>query len=224
MSSDSNLRIAWAQDQLESLKVPITVNNMITLLAWSYAEGGWFSNNAEYNPLDTTQQEPADHPINSVGVEAYISLATGVKAITTTLENGYYNSIMAGFKTSLSPAAMAILVGRSPWGTSGTLMSECVGRASEALIVAHWYPPTVKPLKKKVTTPVALPQLPKGILPIDALKETNLVPVKNSFQLKVAKANGWHLWYWEEAHFHPYLHPFKKPVSLFVNKNWHKKA
>ncbi|MEM0142417.1 MAG: hypothetical protein QXL94_00485 [Candidatus Parvarchaeum sp.] len=203
-----------------SLGLPITPNNIITLFAWSYAEGGWFDNDATYNPLDTTQVAPGSHSINSVGVQAYTSLAQGIAATTQTLQNGYYPAILEGLRTSKPPSEMAVLIGQSPWGTNGIVVNECIPQATADFktVQTYFFPPKVAS-RPAVVFPAAA-NLFKLVLPIDAMNKAHLVRVVHKTQQEIALKNGWHLWYYAvDKKFYPVLSK-KLPKIVFVNKNW----
>jgi len=98
----------WASGVLASIGAPIDEVNVDTLWAWSNAESGpdvmrW------NNPLNTTEPwlSPPSHPMNSVGVQAYMDVASGVAATVVTLENGYYPVILDHLRRS---------VPRQQWG------------------------------------------------------------------------------------------------------------
>ncbi len=71
--------------------------------------------------------------INSVGVQAYHSVADGIVATLETLRNGHYPEILKGLAQSRTPDDMTTIIGASPWGTNGHLMLEVVPRASQAV-------------------------------------------------------------------------------------------
>lgn len=127
----------WAQHLLiQNLGITATARNITTFVAWGIAEGGWFHNDAKYNPLNTTQPFHGSHPINSVGVQAYQSEKDGFAATAKTLKNGYYPAILDGLRKNLTPTVMSKIVGDSLWGTDGALMLKVVPRASRAVSVA----------------------------------------------------------------------------------------
>lgn len=161
-SLDDLARVAWARRELADIGRLPTARNISSLIAWSFAEGGGFGNVASNNPLNTTQPEAGARSINSVGVRAYLSPQQGDDATATTLKNGYYKLIMAGFASSVTPTAMASLVGKSPWGTNGALMLQCVPRA--CAVVARACPPArvVTKAKAVISHPVLAAKLVVG--------------------------------------------------------------
>jgi hypothetical protein len=129
-------RCHWARDFLPYIARAQTARNITTLVAWAIAEGGWWDNKATFNPLNTTQKFTDSHPINSVGVQAYRSELDGFHATATTLHNGNYPGILDGLAKNLTPMAMSSVIGRTPWGTPGLLIAQCVPRASRAVALA----------------------------------------------------------------------------------------
>jgi hypothetical protein len=65
-------------------------NSVIMLRKWQTFEGG----NAEWNPLNTTEDWPEATLYNSAGVKNYRSQEDGVNATAATLRNGHYPSIV----------------------------------------------------------------------------------------------------------------------------------
>jgi hypothetical protein len=110
-------QLHWAQDFLAAIGMPQTACNEAAVGAWEAAEGGGVTNDAAYNPLDTTQPEPGDWSINSVGVKAYPSYAEGLQANVTAITNGLYGGVLAALRTGDNAQAVADAVASSPWGT-----------------------------------------------------------------------------------------------------------
>lgn len=97
--------------------IPDTPANEQAIVAWENAEGGHWHNTAYYNPLNTTQPAPGATSMNSVGVKAYTGWDQGLRATAQTLENGYYEGILAALKQGSSAPAVKQAVVASPWGT-----------------------------------------------------------------------------------------------------------
>jgi hypothetical protein len=93
----------FASALLAGLGVPTSSNNIQTIISAEAIEGGFMSNAAAYNPLNTTQTMPGSHGVTGVGVQAYTSWDQGLQAIIKTLKNGYYNDILASLKQSAAP-------------------------------------------------------------------------------------------------------------------------
>jgi len=107
---------------LRGIGAPVTQNNLALLRAWQQAEGGGTANNANFNPLNTTQGAKGASSINSVGVKSYRSAQQGIQATVQTLLNGYYGPIIAAMRNDAHPNVTASAIAKSPWGTgSGVL-------------------------------------------------------------------------------------------------------
>lgn len=113
----------WAQAILRGIGAPVTPQNLRFLAAWQRAEGGGTANNANWNPLNTTQPAGGAGSINSVGVRSYRSADQGIRATVATLLNGHYGDIVSGLRSGRASAEqLAHSGGLSTWGTgSGVL-------------------------------------------------------------------------------------------------------
>jgi hypothetical protein len=109
---------SWAATFLSVIHEPQTACNDNAIEAWESAEGGAWDNDAEANPLNTTEPEPGDWSINSVGVKAYPSWQEGLQANATAITNGLYGGILAALSAGNNAQAVANAVASSPWGTS----------------------------------------------------------------------------------------------------------
>jgi hypothetical protein len=107
----------WAQAFLSAAGEPQTPCNVAAVTAWEVAEGGGVTNDAAYNPLNTTEREPGSWPVNSIGVQAYPSYAEGLQANVTVIQNGLYGGILAALQQGGDAQAVADAVAASPWGT-----------------------------------------------------------------------------------------------------------
>jgi len=103
----------------------------VGLVAWELAEGGWFSNLAAYNPLNTTEPMAGSTTVNSVGVRAYASLGDGLTATARTLRNGRYDAILTSLRTGGSPEQLATAVEHSPWGTGAGVFRTIAAATAE---------------------------------------------------------------------------------------------
>ena len=109
---------AWARQFLAAIPEPRTSCNVSAVVAWANAEGGaWGGDGATDNPLNTTQPEPGDYSINSVGVKAYPSWQEGLQANVTAITNGLYGSVLSALSAGDDAQADADAVAASPWGT-----------------------------------------------------------------------------------------------------------
>jgi hypothetical protein len=132
---------SWARDLLTKLGYPVTRNNMSSVLAWEYQEGGHFANAARFNPLNTTLGHARFGSINSVGVAAYPDYETGLRETIATIELAPYARVRHALSTSASPLTTAAAIKASPWGTwHGSSVAPVVKRA-QAQVRAHpaWY-------------------------------------------------------------------------------------
>jgi hypothetical protein len=112
----------WAQQILRGIGAPVTAQNLRFLAAWQKAEGGGTANNANFNPLNTTQGASGAGSINSVGVKSYRSPDQGIRATVQTLLNGHYGDIVSGLRGNAGADRLAHSGSLSTWGTgSGVL-------------------------------------------------------------------------------------------------------
>ncbi len=114
----------WAAGVLGGVGAPVDAANVDTLWGWSNAESGtdvmrW------NNPLNTTEPWPGAQNMNSVGVKRYASVNDGILATVATLGNGYYPSILANLRASVSRSQWGNACGElGKWGTGcGWLLS-----------------------------------------------------------------------------------------------------
>lgn len=123
----------FAVGVLRGLGAPITPQNVQALVGWQAAEGGNWHNSATYNPLNTTQA-PATGAYSNTGtqgnIKAYSSWQQGLAATLQTLQNGRYGGILSALKAGNNANAVANAIGASPWGTSGSLVSQAIAGAS----------------------------------------------------------------------------------------------
>lgn len=107
-------------DVLDGINAPTTDPNVVGMLAWAKAEGS----TAKFNLLDTTLKTADSTPLpgNSAGVQEYPNWDAGVNATVQTLQN--YGGILTALRQQQGPQALAKAVGASPWGTSGSLISQ----------------------------------------------------------------------------------------------------
>jgi len=110
-------KLDWAKQFLTNLGKPVTQQNIAAITTWMAYEGGQWNNSAHYNPLNTTQPEAGAVPINSVGVESYVSFNQGMQATIDTINNGRYKSILSALSTGNNTAGVLSAVNHSPWGT-----------------------------------------------------------------------------------------------------------
>jgi len=121
---------------------PLVTNLLISLVAWEMAEGGGFGNVAQYNPLNTSLRAPGSFDIgedlgNGEFVQGYPTYAAGLAATYATLTNGDYGGLVTALSQGYKPALVAGVIGASPWGTIGSVVSGCILSAARA--VADFY-------------------------------------------------------------------------------------
>lgn len=114
----------FATAVLHGVGAPVTPQNIAGLSGWAQAEGGSGHN----NPFNTTQGAPGATNFNGVGVKVYPNLNVGAQATIQTLKNGRYGGIIAALQRS-DPRGLAAAIGASPWGTSGSLVSQTIAAA-----------------------------------------------------------------------------------------------
>jgi hypothetical protein len=96
----------WAAGVLNGISAPINATNVDTLWAWSGSESGTADRMRWGNPLNTTLQwlSPPSHPMNSVGVQFFMDVPSGIAATVDTLLNGYYPTIISHLRNSVPRA------------------------------------------------------------------------------------------------------------------------
>lgn len=109
---------AWASAFLSAIPEPQTACDLAAIEAWEAAEGGGVTNNAAYNPLNTTQPEPGSWAINGKNVQAYPSSQEGLDANVTAITNGLYGGVLSALQAGNSAQQVAGAVASSPWGTA----------------------------------------------------------------------------------------------------------
>jgi hypothetical protein len=108
-------RKEWAAKFCKQIGAPVTTRNLWALVAWESAEG----TKARFNPLATTKRMPGSWDFNSVPVQNYPDLATGLKATKQTLqESGHrYEPILFCLKQNTYAIDTLRAVAASAWGT-----------------------------------------------------------------------------------------------------------
>ena len=97
---------------------------------WEAREGGSFDNNAHYNYLNTSLEEPGSTNYNTgapgSGIQSYPNQAEGIDATVSTLQEPQYASILADLENNADWQTFATAVEDSPWDPKhygGTLAS-----------------------------------------------------------------------------------------------------
>jgi len=132
----------WESVYLAAIGAPNSAQNRRLLASWQRWEGGHTNNDARFNYLNTTQKMHGSHSINSVGVQAYGSLAQGARAFARTLRNGKYNDLLGGFQSG-NPYAANVTAGLSTW-LSGSPDSSAGIHYAEKVMGTKVPPPAVQ--------------------------------------------------------------------------------
>jgi hypothetical protein len=109
-------REQWAVDFLTGRGFQASDNNIKSVVCWIASE----NSNAQFNPLDTTEQWNASTDYNSAGVKNYANYEDGLSATWATLFNGLYQPIIDALASSASPAETTSHISNSPWGSKPT--------------------------------------------------------------------------------------------------------
>lgn len=104
----------FATSLLKGLGYPVTAANLSFLNAWMRREGGGGAN----NPLNTTQRMTGSTSFNSVGVQNYANIATGVQATIKTLRNGRYGDLLTALQSGKADTNRTYQ-GLSTWSGKG---------------------------------------------------------------------------------------------------------
>jgi hypothetical protein len=111
----------FAKALLNGINAPITDNNMQAIIAWEALEGGHYSNDARYNPLNTTWKMPGSKNFNNlgngVGVQSYVSWDQGLDATLKTIKMGLYSNIREKLMISAPADDTLSEIDKTPWGT-----------------------------------------------------------------------------------------------------------
>lgn len=111
----------FARDFLPRIGAPVTVENLVAMMAWMQAEG----DAGRFNPLNTTQKEEGSTDFNWVHVQNYLHYLDGVVATVRTLNYGAkrnmygYRPIRAALRDGHDAGLVLEAVERSAWGTGG---------------------------------------------------------------------------------------------------------
>jgi hypothetical protein len=126
----------WAAGVLNGIGAPINTTNIETLWAWSGAESGTADRMRWNNPLNSTLPwlSPPSHPMNSVGVQFYMDVPSGIAATVATLVNGYYPTICSHLRNSVPRASWGDACHElGTWGTGCGWLTPAYGPAPGTL-------------------------------------------------------------------------------------------
>jgi peptidoglycan hydrolase CwlO-like protein len=105
---------AWAQQLMRTLGAPSCHSNLVVVVTWQYVE----FTQATWNPLADSLAMPGSTTFNSSGVQNYPSLAVGLQAVKTTLENGAslgYGAIVSSLARCADAMTTARAINASAW-------------------------------------------------------------------------------------------------------------
>jgi hypothetical protein len=97
---------------LHAMGAPANNRTIGAMQYWAASEG---MNPAYNNPLATTEPGYGGYTVNNVGVRAYPTEADGVAATWATLQNGYYNGVVAAFRRDAPWAQIWQAINQTPW-------------------------------------------------------------------------------------------------------------
>jgi hypothetical protein len=126
----------WAVGVLNGIGAPINTTNIEALWAWSGSESGTADRMRWNNPLNTTLPwlSPPSHPMNSVGVQFFMDVPSGIAATVATLVNGYYPTILSHLRNSVPRAQWGDACHElGVWGTGCAWLTPTYGPAPGVL-------------------------------------------------------------------------------------------
>jgi hypothetical protein len=107
----------FAMALLNRLRLPITENRVVGLVAFAAIEGGHWAPNlrGSFNPMNTTLSMPGARSITPIGVKAYTGWAQGIDATAKTMLQGNMHTIMEALRADAEPRALFHAVTQSDW-------------------------------------------------------------------------------------------------------------
>jgi hypothetical protein len=119
----------WANDELTVLGAPRSQSNVNALMAWANTEGGWFHNDATYNPLNTSLPEPGSTniPDNPDDIQSYASLESGLEATAATIQQQNMAGIDAALLGGNGSQTLQNGIDNSAWGGYGQSQDQIQG-------------------------------------------------------------------------------------------------
>jgi cell wall-associated NlpC family hydrolase len=121
-SSDTDEeRRNFATRILQGIGAPTTGTALKAMLEWMRHEGGHYKNNADFNPLNTTQKMPGDGPMSSKNpkIRSYGNWEDGVAATLRTITSDKYGypKIVQAFRENKDLGSIYRAINKSQWGT-----------------------------------------------------------------------------------------------------------
>ncbi len=115
---------------LHGLKAPVTQANLDALYAVENREG----DNDRFNPLNVVAPQPGSSAYNSIGVQRYANLRTGVHGTVTLLSNAHWTGVRAALRAGRSTAAVLAAFGSAyTWDSAITFPAAPAARDAEAV-------------------------------------------------------------------------------------------
>jgi hypothetical protein len=128
-SGDLGTHGGWAKAFLAADGMPLTRCNRNAVVAWEYAEGGGFGNQAENNPLNVNPGAGAGWPgYPATGAWAFPDPQTGLNYTVSTIRNGDYQGIQDQLAAGDNAQGVCDAIMASPWASShydGNLTASC---------------------------------------------------------------------------------------------------
>lgn len=119
----------WAKAFLAADGKPLTKCNRNAVVAWEYAEGGGFGNQAQNNPLNVNPPYGTGWPgYHATGAWAFPDAETGLRYTVATIRNGSYQGIQDALRAGDDAQAVCNAIMASPWAAShysGRLTATC---------------------------------------------------------------------------------------------------
>lgn len=106
-------RETFASNLLSKRGLPVSVNNLKSVVCWAASE----NTEAANNPLATTLKYNGSTDFNEAGVQNYATLEDGIDATIETLNNGDYTHIISDLANSDSMAQTCSDIENSVWGS-----------------------------------------------------------------------------------------------------------
>ncbi len=168
----------WASGVLAGVGAPVDIATVDVLWGWSNAESGaavmrW------NNPLNTTEPWPGAQNMNSVGVKRYASVNDGILATVATLDNGYYPTILANLRSSVSRSQWGNACGElGKWGTGCGWLQSVYGAAPGDILAADMTPEESAKLDTVFTVISQLGSYPVGAAALAAIPKLDAILAK----------------------------------------------
>lgn len=125
----------FARALLSRLGLPLSSNNLISIVAFVGIEGGHYANAARFNPLNTTLVLPGSTRAPGTIVQAYTSWTQGVEANARTLAQSNMRGITQALAQSVDPQMFLRALSDSPWCSAKSTVAdrapECTGEPGQ---------------------------------------------------------------------------------------------